>query len=294
MGIPSQWFFSQRRSRWLYAVWMCLFLQPLVAVAGSPDDDQHYQSSLKLVERLLTKSSVAMAVAQSGDSENDPNYYLQQAKKAHAAGDKKKAMEMLEKAKKAMFKAGKKAGAGKSKQEKLDRDYQKKIESAEAMLDALKRIHKEKPRGEEGEQLEQQVSEKILQAKNAKASGSLTQAKQVADQAFLLARQSVVNLRDGDTLVRSLNFANKEEEYRYELDRNDTHKMLVTLLAKDKMKIPDVKKRVEQRMAKAEGFRQQAETEASARHFDKAVELLEQSTKFIIQAIRAAGIYIPG
>ena len=44
-------------------------------------------------------------------------------------------------------------------------------------------------------------------------------------------------MRSGDTLVRSLNFASKEEEYRYEIDRNDTHQMLIKVLVEISQKI---------------------------------------------------------
>jgi len=266
--------------------------------ASTPDefDEKHYQSTYKMVETLINKSSLAVATSQeqSGDTPQDARYFFEQAKKAHQQGDKQGAAEFLEKAKKAMFSAGKKAGSAESHTQKLSQDFQKKIDSADAMLDALKRIHKEKPRGEEGEQLERQVADKISVAKQSKQQGNIELAKQQADAAFLLAKQSVINLRDGDTLVRSLNFANKAEEYKYELDRNNTHKMLVKLLLQEKMQNADVKKHVDEKMQEAEKYRQQAEAAAGKSQFEEAVGLLEQSTKFIIHAIRAAGIYIPG
>ena len=265
-------------------------------------NEKHYQATYKMVESLLNKSSLALASAQSpdaksaenGEQAHDARYYFEQAKKAHQAGDKERAAEFLEKAKKAMFSAGKKAGSAKSHQQKLDDDYKKKIESAKAMLDALKRIHKEKPRGEEGVALERQIAEKIDSAEQTRKKSDIASAKQQADAAFLLAKQSVINLRDGDTLVRSLNFATKADEYKYELDRNNTHKMLVTLLLQDKMSNPDIKKRVDAKMQEAAQYRQQAEAKAAKSQFEEAVKLLEESTKYIIHAIRAAGIYIPG
>jgi len=262
-------------------------------------NEKRYQSTYKMVESLIQRSSLAAtttstdAVA-SGEQEPDARYYFEQAKKAHEQGDKKKASEFLEKAKKAMFSAGKKNGGGKAHQQKLERDFQKRIESAEAMQDALIRIHKEKPRGDEGKQLEQQVADAINKAKETKKQGKLPLAKQQADAALLLAKQSVMNLRDGDTLVRSLNFATKEDEYKYEIDRNNTHKMLVQLLLADKMKNPMIKKRVDEKMEEAAGYRKKAEAAAAKKNFEDGVKLLEESTKYVIHAIRAAGIYIPG
>ena len=101
-------------------------------------------------------------------------------------------------------------------------------------------------------------------------------------------------MRDGKTLVRSLNFASKEEEYHYELDRNDTHKMLVKVLLKDKMKDPKTAARVKENIDKADALRIEAEQLAISKNFTEAVQTLENSTKQIVRAIRAAGIYIPG
>ena len=41
-------------------------------------------------------------------------------------------------------------------------------------------------------------------------------------------------LRGGDTLVRTLTFESKEEEYAYELDRNETHEMLLRVLVEER------------------------------------------------------------
>jgi len=266
--------------------------QTFASTAGF--NEKHYQSTYKMVESLINRSSLASATQAGDEQGHDARYYFEQAKKAHQAGDKQKASEFLEKAKKAMFSSGKKNGGGKAHQQKLERDFQKKIESAEAMQDALIRIHKEKPRGEEGKQLEQQVADAIDKAKQTKKQGNLPLAKQQADAALLLAKQSVMNLRDGDTLVRSLNFATKEDEYKYEIDRNNTHKMLVKLLLAEKMKNPMIKKRVDAQMEEAAGYRKKAEAAASQKKFEDGVKLLEESTKYVIRAIRAAGIYIPG
>ncbi len=90
-----------------------------------------------------------------------------------------------------------------------------------------------------------------------------------------------------------IHFETQEDEYRYELGRNDTHKVLVNVVLKEKlssqmamlMKIP---------MNKAETLRKQGEQQAANNNFEKAIKTLEQSTQQIIRAIRMAGIFIPG
>ena len=90
-------------------------------------------------------------------------------------------------------------------------------------------------------------------------------ARKLLDSGYDIAKVELEKLRGGDTLVRSLNFANPEEEYEYELDRNDTHRMLVTVLLEEKRGKKGVDKMVKKFMGKAEVLRKQAEAQAHAR-----------------------------
>ena len=94
--------------------------------------------------------------------------------------------------------------------------------------------------------------------------------------------------------MRTLNFVSKEEEFHYEIDRNDTHKMLITVLLKEKLESKALKSMVNPFLDKADELRRAAESEARAGRFEDAVSTLEESTKNYIRAIRGAGVYIPG
>ena len=50
----------------------------------------------------------------------------------------------------------------------------------------------------------------------------------------------------------------------------------------------------EKYIEKAGGLRTEAEEAAGGERFEEAIDLLEQSTKELIRAIRSAGVYIPG
>ena len=45
---------------------------------------------------------------------------------------------------------------------------------------------------------------------------------------------------------------------------------------------------------KAVALREDAESAAGQKKYEEAIELLEESTKELIRAIRSAGVYIPG
>jgi uncharacterized protein YfcZ (UPF0381/DUF406 family) len=113
----------------------------------------------------------------------------------------------------------------------------------------------------------------------------------VLDRAYLTARVSIESMRRGDTLVRSLNFASKREEYDYEIDRNDTHAMLIKVLLADRK---DAAGAMAPFTEKAATLRSEAEAQAKKGDHAAGIKLLEDSTRELVRAIRSGGIYIPG
>jgi len=105
---------------------------------------------------------------------------------------------------------------------------------------------------------------------------------------------SVEHLRTGETLLRELKFETPEDEYIYELDRNDSHRMLLTVLLEEKMKDERTKKQVAPFLESADGLREEAKKLASEGDFVEAIGVMERSTKEVVKAIRGAGVYIPG
>ena len=94
--------------------------------------------------------------------------------------------------------------------------------------------------------------------------------------------------------MRSLQFESKEEEYLYEIDRYDTYRMLIGLLVDGQSKSEAMKSKISDFVAQAGLLRTQAEEYAAQDAHEQAIELLEQSTRQLVRAIRSAGIYIPG
>ncbi len=108
-------------------------------------------------------------------------------------------------------------------------------------------------------------------------------------------RVSIESMRRGDTLVRSLNFGSRREEYDYEIDRNDTHRMLITMLLADRKDAAGAMPPAMQPFIdKAGALRRDAEALARSGDHGGAVKVLEDTTRELVRAIRAGGIYIPG
>ena len=200
---------------------------------------------------------------------------------------------LLDEAAKAMFDAVRLAAPEQVVAAKERRDFVARLESTEALLAAQKRIGKEKGVGKSGEFVKE-AEELLMRANSLAASGDFKPARVVLDQAYLAVKAAVRGMRSGDTLVRSLNFASKEEEYHYELDRNDTHLMLVNLLLAEKRTNAAVDTMVQRALDEAGRLRKVAVAFAGKRDFDSGVRSLEDSTRELVRAIRGAGIYIPG
>jgi len=253
--------------------------------------------NIQFVEQLINHSSAAIQIRHGDNPEakalqQDAIHELERAKRAQQAGDATSASDALNRAKRAMFKAMRLSGK-KVVKEKQQRDFNERVKSVTALLDAHKRIRLEKKLGQTAEDVERHVTSEIQNAHSEFNKGQMDKAMELANTAYLSIKLSVMRLREGDTLVRELHFATRKDEYKYELERNRTHRILVEVVLKEKLS-PQMSMLMKIPMNKAAELREQAVKQAEAGDYEKAIHTLEQSTQQIIRAIRMAGVYIPG
>lgn len=204
------------------------------------------------------------------------------------------AAESLFHAKRMMFQAAKLAGKQEVAQSNDNQIFELRLKSVNALLEAMQRIGDEKKVQEKTQQIKNRAEIEIASAREMMRLGEPEKAQKTLDTVYIYVKTAVSELRSGDTLVRSLHFKTKKEEYLYELDRNETHSMLVTLLLAEKMKDPQARARAQKFLDMAEDLKQKAQESAHNGNYEKAVEHFEASTRQIIRAIRSAGLYIPG
>ena len=258
-------------------------------------------SRIQSVEKLIESSSAAQKIKDSDNKAAKVKHreaisLFAQAKQQQLNGNEKQASDLLNEATKAMFEATRMIDKDKSLLDKDLHDFESRKESVEALCAAYEKIAKEKGISHEKEnELHAFVHKRVDQAVALKRDDHVKEGRKMLDEAYVAAKVAIEHLRGGETLVRSLNFASSEEEYHYEVDRNDTHRMLVDVLLKEKMNAnANVQKMVTKFMDKAVQLRIQADKQASSGEYENAISTLEQSTKEIVRAIRSAGIYIPG
>ena len=262
-------------------------------------DRAQLERRLTSVEVLLHSSSASRQVETSGEPRalelrHRARALYQQATQAFEAGDGARTSALLAEASARMFEAVRMAAPDQVTAAKQRGDFDARLESVKALHEAHKRIIAEKPGVPGSVEASEAVGKLVLESERLAGEGSIGPARATLDRAYLIAKAAVSSMRAGDTLVRSLTFANKKEEYDYEVDRNDTHRMLIRVLVQEKQRAQSAEQALQANLAQAAELRGRAEVAAATGDHAGAVALLEESTRALIRAIRGAGIYIPG
>jgi len=253
-------------------------------------------SELESVSKLIETSSAARQIESDKSPEalakrDQARASYKAAQAALAADDLPKASALLNEVRSLFFEAVRASAPEEVMAKKLEVDYKARLDSVNALLAAYQRVASEKESAPKGVRETVTVIDKgVTEAGKQAKLGKYREARLELDRVYLIAKAGISSLRSGDTLVRSLKFSSKEEEYTYEIDRNDTHQMLLQVLAGEKKSDSMVNKFLET----AKELRARAEVAAKSRDHAAAIKLLEESTSELVRAIRSAGIYIPG
>ena len=285
------------------ASWRHLFAAlvfTLLAQTAMAQDREQLERRVQSIGTLINASSAARQIDTSGvavarERRDNARLIHREASAALQGGDLAGSAKLLDEAAREMMAGVRLAKPEQVAGEKNKRDFEARLDSARALLTAQQRITKEKSAGREAQDATRSIERQIAEAQALATQSRYEEARPVLDRAYLTARVSIESMRRGDTLVRSLNFASKREEYDYEIDRNDTHRMLITVLLADRKDASGAMPAGMQVFTdKAAVLRQEAEAQARSGDHAGAVQRLEDSTRELVRAIRAGGIYIPG
>ncbi len=249
--------------------------------------------ALLLTYRLLNESSAAKGVLASDNAEvkalhSKAMAFYQQAVKADARGEEETRDQALLQAKMTLFKAAQQTKKVPELNERGHSLYQRRVQSADALLDAHKRIREELKAGADVEALENRATANIAAANTHFEQDDLPAATRLIDQALNALKGSLISLRNGSTLVRTLHFDSPKEEYEYELGRNQSHTLLTDILLQEEPLPKNTKRHFDKEIKTAKKLRQQAETLAARGKYEMAIKTLKESTGHIVRAIRAA------
>lgn len=262
---------------------------------GKVDKDQ-LASNMESTSKLLESSSAARQIVLSKEPGATSRHerakeIFKTAKAALDSGDLPKAARLLGETRSVFFEAVRLAAPQEVAAKSLESGFQGRMDSVKSLLAAYKRVANEKGNVKDVDKTTAAVEKHMANAASMAQAGNAKEARDELDRGYLVAKVALSGARSGDTLVRSLNFASKEEEYNYELDRNNTHQLLIKAFVGSEKRSDSM---VVGFLAKAQELRTQAEAAAMKKDHAEAVKLLEQSTSELVRAIRNAGIYIPG
>lgn len=268
------------------------------AGAAWAQDRAQVERRLQSVGTLIETSSAARQIDASADPQalekrSQARSLHRRAAAAFAGGDLAGASQLLDEAARTMVSGARLANPEQVTEEKRRRDFEARLDSVKALLAAQSRIVQEKSGGRDAQEATRSIEAQLAQAQRLAQANRLDEARPLLDRAYLTAKVSIESMRRGDTLVRTLHFASKREEYDYELDRNDTHRMLVRVLLADR---PGAESQgaIAAAVDAAAKLRAEAEQLAARGDHEGAIGKLEESTRALVRGIRAAGVYIPG
>lgn len=251
---------------------------------------------LAMVHTLLYDSSAAKQVENKGAEPAlaKRREAIRLYESAAAGGDIETRRAQLNQAVALLYEAVGLVGNSGNGDEKAQRDFANRKSSLDALLAAHERIMDEKGKSQLHTLLLAEIEEDSNAAEALLSEGNVAEARVHLDKAYEVTMLSVEHAREGETLTRQLKFDTPKDEYVYELDRNDTHRMLVTVLLKEKLESERTRKRVAGFLEAAEMYRETALEHADAGRFQDAIGALELSTNELVKVIRGAGVYIPG
>ncbi|MEO5377856.1 MAG: PDZ domain-containing protein [Magnetococcus sp. DMHC-6] len=168
-------------------------------------------------------------------------------------------------------------------------DYQTRLKSALSLLDAYDRISEEKKIGPEAKKTSDEIHAMLNQAKTLFDQFRLDEGMAVMERAYTMTRVALVQLRSGETLYDPLNFATPEDEFAYDLNRNNLYKMLLDQVTQTKGTIPNCEAKTDE----ARSLRMKAEETALTGDFKSAIDQLEKSTGILVELLRVGGLDLP-
>lgn len=271
-------------------------LTPVQARAGA---EESLAQRLVSVETLVERSSAARriessTVVEAASGRDAARELLAEAKSAATAGDTPRANQLLTRATATMVAAARAAEGANAAGEPTDEMVASAIDSARSMAGAARRVATERNELPKLGAALDKIDELVVQAGTERGAGRRLAARDAARRAYLSARVLVVEMRQGSTLVRSLDFKTPADEYRYELDRHDAHRMILEMVRAERQLDASTSTLVQQALEAARTTRAHAEQLAAKGDAKAAIVELDGATKQLLAAIRRAGLYVPG
>ena len=262
-------------------------------------DQATTQQKALFIKNLVTKSVASQTIEESGDAGaigklSQARNLVSDAQRDLDAGQFQNANAKLDEALNLVNSEARRLSERNVKGTRLQQAYEKRLNTVETFLKAYERVAGEKALSSAAQAQMGEIKNQVAEARGLAQSGRLEEANGLLDRAYKNARGDIREMREGETLTRTLNFASAAEEYHYEHDRNDSHIMLLKFAIAEKQPPSNYKQQIEALRSEAMNLRSSAENQAQAGSHADAIGTIQRSTDTLLKAIRISGIYIPG
>lgn len=282
----------------VFAALLLVFSVPAVAQERVPADAATTSQKAEFVEHLVSRSVSVTRIEESGDAAAKESLARSRALVGQAKADLKSgaiesADDKLDQAL-ALLNSEIRRLSGSEVRGAHDKAmYERRLKAVNTFLSAYERVADEGASRAASKQAKT-IRSMMDKAQGAAGNGHYEEAIRILDDAYVIARGDIREMRQGQTLTRTLDFATAEEEYDYELGRNRSHFLLLQFALSEKTSAGSVVGRIDENKAKAEALRSDAEKNASAGAYPEAIGLLNKSTEMLLKTIRMSGIFVPG
>lgn len=281
-----------KRNSGLLGLGVSALFAALLSLSAAAQETDPNLRSIESTRTLIEKSSSAQQIDRSKVPEalakrDEARALLKQAEAAQQKGNIADMNKLLTDAKKVLFAAVKLANPEQVTGEKKVRDYETRLGSVKVLRDALARLG-----GSKNATAVKEADVQLADAAKLAAEKKYDLALVSVEKAYAAIKTANVEQRDHTEVVDdSKNFKTKEDEYKYEIGRNNEYQQLSeAVLSNMKPEQAAMYKAVGE---KALGMRKEADGSAGSGDFAAAVAGAEKSTAEYKKIIRAGGIPVP-
>lgn len=129
----------------------------------------------------------------------------------------------------------------------------------------------------------------MAQAQSNYEDGRYTMAQEQLDQAASSVELGLSLARDKETVVHELVFNSLQDEYAYEVQRNDSYQMLIKLMINEDSVAVSAHSYIQKKVDQNGQLRVQAQTLVKNGDFKDALNVIEGATEQLVDALRMGG-----
>jgi hypothetical protein len=251
---------------------------------------------VELLGRLVNESAAAQRIAQSSDGQarellDSATGAWQRAVQALESGQLRVAGRDAERGLADMADATRRVkDAGRERRLARER-YDRLRKRVLSFSEAYRRVLAEKPDAPATGWLDQSEVSRLLEEAGALAGeGEHASANRRLEQAANAVESALSEARHRETLLHELTFTTPEEEYSYELQRNDSYALLVDMLGTKRQQTDTGLQYLQRMLGENETLRKDASELYERGQVDAAIQALEEATRQLARTLRASGL----